>query len=181
MAPSNETAIFFNLNSLLSRPEYMSSLYLTEYLKQMQNEGYSIFVVCGEYPECEADINLPKFVPNARPIASIDLTKSDSKSDIDEDVQRAIKMSLDEWTAKNDRFQLNFDDVGAGPSNHPHGVQRLNSETDADLDAALKMSMECFNGNIEPQQSSKLPEVLTASELRDKRLAYFNSMPSKEN
>lgn len=186
-APSNETHIFFNLNSLLSRPEYMSSLYLTEYLKQMQNEGYSIFVVCGIFPECEADLNPPKFVPNtAPPVTTIDLTRSESKSsEIDEDVQRAIKLSLAEWKEKNDRFQPNIDDIAAaGPSNGlPRSVSG-SSENDADLDTALKMSMECFNGNGrelgDSSQPSAKTEVLTANQLRDKRLAYFNSLPSRE-
>ncbi|XP_064484532.1 ataxin-3-like [Ornithodoros turicata] len=44
-----------NLNSLLSGPELISSTYLSMFLVQLQQEGYSIFVVVGVLPECEAD------------------------------------------------------------------------------------------------------------------------------
>lgn len=47
--------IWFNLNSMFSKPKYMSSLYLTEYLKQMEQEGYMVFIVSGILPECGAD------------------------------------------------------------------------------------------------------------------------------
>ena len=41
----------------------MSNSYLGEFLAQLQQEGYSIFLVTGTLPECDADLVL-----QARPI-----------------------------------------------------------------------------------------------------------------
>jgi len=49
---------WFNLNSLLEGPELVSNTYLGEFLAQLQQEGYSIFIVQGQLPECEADLVL---------------------------------------------------------------------------------------------------------------------------
>ncbi|KAJ7384976.1 Ataxin-3 [Desmophyllum pertusum] len=46
---------WFNLNSLLSKPELITETYLSLFLTQLQTEGYSIFVVMGKLPESEAD------------------------------------------------------------------------------------------------------------------------------
>lgn len=68
---------WFNLNSLLEGPELVKDLnfdlnqlynqvsnsYLGEFLAQLQQEGYSIFLVTGTLPECDADLVL-----QARPI-----------------------------------------------------------------------------------------------------------------
>lgn len=111
--PSNEPFAFFNLDSLLSRPEYMSSTFLTEYLKQMQNDGYSVFVVTGEFPECEAEPI--RYEPNQhRATNVIDLSQSESNSSISEqysnkndsvddpDLDAAIKLSLDSGTTSSE-------------------------------------------------------------------------------
>uniref|UniRef100_A0A1I8HQX1 Ataxin-3 homolog n=1 Tax=Macrostomum lignano TaxID=282301 RepID=A0A1I8HQX1_9PLAT len=46
---------WFNLNSLLSGPELISESYLTLFLAQLRQEGYTIFIVVGSLPLCEAD------------------------------------------------------------------------------------------------------------------------------
>ncbi|XP_073682727.1 ataxin-3 [Garra rufa] len=46
---------WFNLNSLLTGPELISDTYLALFLAQLQQEGYSIFVIRGNLPDCEAD------------------------------------------------------------------------------------------------------------------------------
>lgn len=176
---SSEQNAFFNLDSLLSRPEYMSSTYLTEYLKQMQNEGYSIFVVSGEFPECSAE-PLPYKI-DVPPTTFIDLTKSDSKASISEsdDVQRAIQLSLADWSLRNRNVESKYD-----------GKTHSNCENDesesADLEAAMKLSLECFSSDKGPElntnslQTTSSSEQLTPSRLRDKRLAYFSGMTSDQ-
>lgn len=177
--PSNETYAYFNLDSLLSRPDYMSSSFLTEYLKQMQNEGYSIFVVSGDYPECPAEPI--KYLPNsvAPPTQFIDLTKSESKlsntSENDEDIQRAIQLSLAEYTNKYDRYmptEYMASSSGASTSTE--------STSNSDLDAALKLSLECFGGSGQELSGTNKTENLTQNQLRDKRLAYFSTMSSND-
>lgn len=176
--PSNETYAYFNLDSLFSRPDYMSSSFLTEYLKQMQNEGYSIFVVSGEFPDCPAEPL--KYLPNsvAPPTQFIDLTKSDSKasnsSENDEDIQRAIQLSLAEYSSKYDRYMPN--ECRAGSS----GGASTSTESNSDLDAAMKLSLECFSGSGQELSGSSKTETLTQNQLRDKRLAYFSTMSSND-
>ncbi|EDV29463.1 uncharacterized protein TRIADDRAFT_51826 [Trichoplax adhaerens] len=46
---------WFNLNSIKSEPELITDTYLSIYLAQLEQEGYSIFVVVGELPKCMAD------------------------------------------------------------------------------------------------------------------------------
>lgn len=53
---------WFNLNSLLAKPELITETYLSLYLTQLQAEGYSIFIVLGRLPESEAD-HLLKLCP----------------------------------------------------------------------------------------------------------------------
>ncbi|KAI8093421.1 ataxin 3 variant ref [Halteromyces radiatus] len=46
---------WYNLNSTQNAPSYLSETYLGLLLQQIQNEGYSIFVVRGILPKCIAD------------------------------------------------------------------------------------------------------------------------------
>ncbi|XP_023245868.1 ataxin-3 [Copidosoma floridanum] len=46
---------WFNLNSTLSGPHLISDTYLALFLTQLIQEGYSIFIVIGNFPPCEAD------------------------------------------------------------------------------------------------------------------------------
>ncbi|KAJ6642448.1 Ataxin-3 [Pseudolycoriella hygida] len=79
---------WFNLNSLLNKPKYMSSLYLTEYLRQMKEDGYAIFIVSGVFPDCIADHSPPFFDESVVEPPTVDLTSDD------DDLQRAIQLSL---------------------------------------------------------------------------------------
>ncbi|ORZ17378.1 Josephin-domain-containing protein [Absidia repens] len=54
---------WYNLNSTQTAPTYLSETYLGLLLQQIQDEGYSIFVVRGTLPKCIADeksIQLPR-------------------------------------------------------------------------------------------------------------------------
>lgn len=170
---ANHSYAFFNLNSLLSQPEYMSSLYLTEYLKQMLNEGYSIFVVKGEFPECPADTNPPIMLQSSRLDSAksyqfVDLTKSESTKSIgetDADLQRAIQMSLE---LERSQSSSNAPSTSNCVGNSATTTSKTLTASDQDLEAALRMSLECFS------------EPLNPSQLRDKRLAYFESLSSND-
>lgn len=177
---AKDSFAFFNLNSCLSKPEYMSSLYLTEYLKQMLHEGYSIFVVKGDLPECTADTNPPVMLQSSRldgakSFKFVDLTKSDSTKSVgetDADLQRAIQLSLElershssnntasvTWTLGGDSSGSSSSSSNAVPS-----TSKTLTASDQDLENAVRLSLECFN------------EPIDQSKLRDKRLAYFESL-----
>ncbi|EFC44584.1 predicted protein, partial [Naegleria gruberi] len=42
---------WFNLNSTLDEPEYLSQTYISLFIEQLKQEGYSIFAVRGELPQ----------------------------------------------------------------------------------------------------------------------------------
>mmetsp|Transcript_1695 Transcript_1695/g.3247 ORF Transcript_1695/g.3247 Transcript_1695/m.3247 type:complete len:370 (-) Transcript_1695:180-1289(-) len=46
---------WWNLNSLYKTPELVSQTFLTIYLEQLKMEGYSIFLVVGNLPPCQAE------------------------------------------------------------------------------------------------------------------------------
>ncbi|XP_065064642.1 ataxin-3-like [Rhopilema esculentum] len=46
---------WFNLDSNQSGPALVTGTYLSLFLAQLEKEGYSIFIVSGELPTCEAD------------------------------------------------------------------------------------------------------------------------------
>lgn len=166
---STQRIAWFNLNSVLNKPEYMSSLYIAEYLEQMKKENYSIFVIKGDLPACPADKQTPHYrllteaELAARRIPLIDLTKSSSQqSNDEEEMQRAIRMSLE--TAG-----LNPNTFNSGRSN----IRTLTSDTDAEMEAAMRLSMECFK---DPEVAVVTPAQMSESELRDKRLSYYDKI-----
>ncbi|BET02529.1 Ataxin-3 [Nesidiocoris tenuis] len=83
---------WFNLNSLLSGPELITTFYLSMFIQQLRNEGYSIFVVKGALPACEADeaIALRPVVQMPKKPKQVPLSTNPS----DDDLQRAIRLSL---------------------------------------------------------------------------------------
>lgn len=132
---------WFDLNSLLNKPRYMSSLYLTEYLRQMKEDGYSIFIVSGVFPACVADISPPHFDESIVEPPTVDLTTADS----DEDLQRAIRLSLS-----------------------------CSANSLTELEKAVEMSLECFTESRSPQNTTETSITETdVNKLREKRLAYF--------
>lgn len=109
---------WFNLNSLLNGPELISDTYLTLLLAQLKNEGYSIFVVLGELPECEADqlLRINPAEPILRPVFQRPVVTEE-----DPELQAALQLSLSE-----DNPVYN----------------RTNSSDDPDLQEALRLSLE---------------------------------------
>nr|CAD7569382.1 unnamed protein product [Timema californicum] len=92
---------WFNLNSLLTGPELLSDTHLTMFLAQLQQEGYSIFVVFGSFPECDVDqlLHLVPAVQTTKPRLinnpSKVLGSTNSKdSEEDRELQKALKLSL---------------------------------------------------------------------------------------
>lgn len=111
---------WFNLNSLLSKPELISDTYLVLFLAQLKNDGYSIFVVIGELPECEAD-QLLKQHP-AQPIVRRPPTQARVSED-DPDLQTALQLSLSE-------------------ENYSNTYNRSESCEDKELQEAVRLSLE---------------------------------------
>uniref|UniRef100_A0A8C2UIM7 ubiquitinyl hydrolase 1 n=1 Tax=Chinchilla lanigera TaxID=34839 RepID=A0A8C2UIM7_CHILA len=111
---------WFNLNSLLTGPELISDTHLALFLAQLQQEGYSIFVVRGDLPYCEAD-QLLQMIRVQQTVLKTDLEQvlegNDGLGVLDEDeedLQRALALS---------RQESDVEDEEAGPPPQGHSAQ----------------------------------------------------------
>ncbi|XP_049785796.1 ataxin-3-like isoform X2 [Schistocerca cancellata] len=127
---------WFNLNSLLSGPELISDTYLAMFLAQLQQEGYSIFVVFGDLPESEADnlLHLAPAVQHEKPRLLATIVRkvvpvSAQDSEEDQDLQRAVRLSL-------------TDNNPPRVTHIPIEIERSQSTDDTELQAALRLSLQ---------------------------------------
>lgn len=130
---------WFNLNSLLDKPQLISDTYLSCFLAQLKNEGYSIFVVFGTLPDCEADrvLKSAPIVASAlqQPRDQTQRLPSTSSYDDDPDMQAALQLSLNEVDTRDTSANLNKS-------------KNLNS-SDADLQKAIQMSLEAGTFDVD--------------------------------
>ncbi|GMT09268.1 hypothetical protein PFISCL1PPCAC_565 [Pristionchus fissidentatus] len=140
---------WFELNSCRNGPLLHTDTYVALFLKQLTDDGYAIFVVQGELPDCAAEHVIEacpvKFMPPKRKDKKEDEKKDDKKEtkafsgsghrlggdvtapiviDDDDELQEAIRRSLQEQ---------------AGPSHSSGGRSGSN---DYDLRRAMEMSTE---------------------------------------
>jgi ataxin-3 len=152
---------WFNLNSLHASPELISDTYLSLFLTQLQQEGYSIFIVNGILPDCRADQELsnkkvtqvpkPYQPPEKTEAVQMveELTKGqDGFTDEErEQYQRTIQMSIQEDEDRQLEEALAMSRASSSSTNPRVGqsdsVQNFLTE-DEMLDAALKMSLEAL-------------------------------------
>ncbi|XP_065913940.1 ataxin-3-like isoform X2 [Dysidea avara] len=81
-----------NLDSLCSAPEEVSDTHLSLFLAQLQNDGYSIFVVAGDLPVSEADREMAAFL--AKNKSGFDAPgRALGRSDLSYDTQLALAIS----------------------------------------------------------------------------------------
>ncbi|MEQ2165007.1 hypothetical protein GOODEAATRI_012564, partial [Goodea atripinnis] len=148
---------WFNLNSLLTGPELISDTYLALFLAQLQQEGYSIFVIRGNLPECEAEQILgimrvhqqqrPRLIGEDEAQTSMGYSQADvgfSVEDDDEELKRALALSRQDMDVEDE---------------------------EADVRRAIQLSMQGIAGD---EQKGGQSETLTAEELRKRRQAYFD-------
>ncbi|KAJ0009067.1 hypothetical protein NQD34_016482 [Periophthalmus magnuspinnatus] len=179
---------WFNLNSLLTGPELISDTYLALFLAQLQQEGYSIFVIRGNLPECEAEQILafmrvhqqqrPRLIgeeegQTSSGSRSVALGQNEMGVGVEEDV-------VDEDEELKRALALSRQDIDV-------------EDEEADLRRAIQMSMqgavmsntssEHQTGKVQSSQTASSAvgsqregqsETLTAEELRKKRQAYFD-------
>lgn len=157
---------WFNLNSLLTKPELISDTYLALFLAQLQQEGYSIFVVFGDLPECEADELL-----KLKPVVSLKVTSVPKKPIIEqEELQKAIEMSLNSDNGQS-TSKLTEDEVELQKALRL-SLQGFSQDSDSDseeaqLRKAVQMSLECKSNTPSEPNTPSLEEV------RNKRLLFI--------
>ena len=110
---------YFDLNSISTVPKLISNTYLSLYLAQLQQSGYSIFIIHGPLNNCPADDCLshspidPAYYRslieradvNSKGSTKSQKRTSSSSSFDDRDIQRAIKASVDLDTADDKALQ----------------------------------------------------------------------------
>ncbi|CAF0896397.1 unnamed protein product [Brachionus calyciflorus] len=152
---------WFNLNSMFKKPELISDTYLAILLKQLEHDGYSIFIVDGDLPVSQADIHLQNGGLNVKEILQMQTFSKDelkksgetlsSEGFDDDELKKALRMSL----AENDLQQ------------HGELYPSLShqNEEDDELKRAIELSLQANSKSSEPE--------LSAEEIRQKRLEFW--------
>ncbi|XP_061467962.1 ataxin-3 isoform X5 [Rhineura floridana] len=172
---------WFNLNSLLTGPELISDTYLALFLAQLQQEGYSIFVVKGDLPDCEADqlLQMIRVQQMQRPklIGEETLQSRDQRVQKTEPEQTVDVNHPFDGTGMLDEDEENFQKALA------LSRQEIDMEDEeADLRRAIQLSMQgglrsgfsdSCTQNVPHSSATSHSESLTSEELRQRRQAYF--------
>ncbi|XP_024061763.1 ataxin-3 isoform X10 [Terrapene carolina triunguis] len=162
-------------------PELISDTYLALFLAQLQQEGYSIFVVKGDLPDCEADqlLQMIQVQQMQRP----KLIGEETAQSRDERVQKTdLEQALDvnhpfDGTGMLDEDEENFQRALA------LSKQEIDMEDEeADLRRAIQLSMQgghqsefsdSVSQNIPHSSGTSQFESLSSEELRRRRQTYF--------
>ncbi|NXB81740.1 ATX3 protein, partial [Donacobius atricapilla] len=172
---------WFNLNSLLMGPELISDTYLALFLAQLQQEGYSIFVVKGDLPDCEADqlLQMIRVQQMQRPkLIGEEAAQSRDQRLPRSDVDQAIEVNHPfDGTGMLDEDEENFQRALA------LSRQEIDMEDEeADLRRAIQLSMQgsrqnelsgSLPQNVPQSSHSSQADALSSEELRRRRQAYF--------
>ncbi|GBG34807.1 Ataxin-3 [Hondaea fermentalgiana] len=133
----------WDLNSLKKRPACISLFYLSAYLGQLREEGYSIFVVEGTLPPLFTDMNAMGkrsdwFVPGVDDVGVDDSAPQRlNPDDVDDpDLRAALRASM----ASSSSYGNHSTAATAGERYSVGAFDSL-EESDSDLQAALAMSM----------------------------------------
>uniref|UniRef100_A0A2K5KGM7 ubiquitinyl hydrolase 1 n=1 Tax=Colobus angolensis palliatus TaxID=336983 RepID=A0A2K5KGM7_COLAP len=166
---------WFNLNSVLMGPELVSDTYLALFLAQLQQEGYPMFVVKGDLPDCEADqllqmirvqqMHRPKPIgeelAQLKEVHKTDLERvleaNDGSAMLDEDeedLQRALALS---------RQEIDMEDE------------------EADLRRAIQLSMQVAEIYLKIFHGHQVQTLLQKSFGRDEKPTLKNSSKSSNS
>nr|XP_009688076.1 PREDICTED: ataxin-3 isoform X3 [Struthio camelus australis] len=162
-------------------PELISDTYLALFLAQLQQEGYSIFVVKGDLPDCEADqlLQMIRVQQIQRPkLIGEETAQSRDQRLPKSNVDQAIEVNHPfDGTGMLDEDEENFQRALA------LSRQEIDMEDEeADLRRAIQLSMQGsrrseFLDSV-PQNFPQSPHTsqsdsLSSEELRRRRQAYF--------
>ncbi|XP_013372648.1 PREDICTED: ataxin-3 isoform X3 [Chinchilla lanigera] len=167
---------WFNLNSLLTGPELISDTYLALFLAQLQQEGYSIFVVKGDLPDCEADqlLQMIRVQQMHRPkLIGEELAQLKE--------QRVLKTDLEQVLEGNDGSGMLDEDEEDLQRALALSRQEIDMEDEeADLRRAIQLSMQGSCRNISQDVPQTSGTNLTFEELRRRREAYFEKQQQQQ-
>lgn len=168
---------WFNLNSLLTGPELISDTYLALFLAQLQQEGYSIFVVKGDLPDCEADqlLQMIKVQQMHRPkLIGEELAQLKEQSALKADLERILETADGAGVLDEDE-----DDLQRALAISRQEIDMEDEE--ADLRRAIQLSMQGSSRNMSQDSPQTSSTNLTSEELRKRREAYFEKQQQHQH
>uniref|UniRef100_A0A2R8ZCW5 ubiquitinyl hydrolase 1 n=1 Tax=Pan paniscus TaxID=9597 RepID=A0A2R8ZCW5_PANPA len=148
---------WFNLNSLLAGPELISDTCLANFLARLQQQAYSVFVVKGDLPDCEAD-QLLQIIS----VEEMDTPKLNRKKLVKEKEHRVYKTVLEKVSEESDESGTSDQDEEDFQRALELSRQETNRE-DEDLRRTIELSMQGSSGNTS-QDLPKTSRVTPASE-----------------
>lgn len=167
---------WFNLNSINTGPELISETYLALFLTQLQSEGYSIFIVIGPLPDCEADSVL-KVAPvvqtsparSARPLSNRSKTPPTESSDMDLSMRAAIEASRNEIDDEDSSLQRAMEmSLRSAPAHPGFPASDAEMNENESLKRALALSLQASVGgsssstSVETYSGSSATSLTTA-------------------
>ncbi|XP_005068454.2 ataxin-3 isoform X3 [Mesocricetus auratus] len=167
---------WFNLNSLLTGPELISDTYLALFLAQLQQEGYSIFVVKGDLPDCEADqlLQMIKVQQMHRPkLIGEELAQLKEQSVLKADLERVLEAADGAGILDEDE-----DDLQRALAISRQEIDMEDEE--ADLRRAIQLSMQGSSRSMSQDSPQTSSTSLTSEELRKRREAYFEKQHQQQ-
>jgi len=139
---------WFNLNSIKAYPELISDTYLSLLLAQLQTEGYSIFIITGEIPQCESQ-QILELCPVTSQAYKIYIEKQRVKTQPKEDAAKkevieieppkVVYETADENKVRNKRLQY-FESKQTASNDSVPKAENLSE--DEMLKIAMEMSMQ---------------------------------------
>uniref|UniRef100_A0A3P9PGI5 ubiquitinyl hydrolase 1 n=1 Tax=Poecilia reticulata TaxID=8081 RepID=A0A3P9PGI5_POERE len=178
---------WFNLNSLLTGPELISDTYLALFLAQLQQEGYSIFVIRGNLPECEAEqiLGIMRVHQQQRPRLIGEDEAQTSMGYVSTARRRPdpTEPLTPVFTASRTSASQVQTDAGFVVEDEDEELKRALAlsrqdmdveDEEADVRRAIQLSMQGVKSSSADEGQKVQSETLTAEELRKRRQAYFD-------
>ena len=169
---------WFNLNSIKAYPELISETYLSLLLAQLQTEGYSIFIVSGQLPECEAaqllevcavtQDDYKKFVEDQRAKnvkSTADSRKNSNKLPLDNSQASSPPAPVDPIEVREKRLKY-LDKYKYNAVETDKTAEVIEIKKTAEAIAAKKTSAEVDTEKTSQDASNKLDEMTEEEMLR---------------
>mmetsp|Transcript_39325 Transcript_39325/g.47649 ORF Transcript_39325/g.47649 Transcript_39325/m.47649 type:complete len:308 (+) Transcript_39325:135-1058(+) len=153
---------WFELNSMCDAPKRLTPTFVSNFLQQFQADGYSIFIVQGDYPVCELEKPHKKKELKEAAEACTESTAFSGGA-----INQPAESSTTAFTGSSNSLR-----GGPAPSSAPAAdIDPAMYADDPELAAAIAASLQDVQPT--PQPTPPEPSIDPAEEMRRKRLARF--------
>lgn len=172
-----------NLNSTLKRPQFISDMYLNLLLLQLQQDGYSVFVVRGQLPRSAADELISQLPDSAIIYGDVDSQSHSQSQSQSQSSQPSLTQSKSISSSGNihtlsslssSKSDASSKSFGKTTSGNPASLSKSNSGTSGiDSFAPNSEIAKKLENALPPQPTVTRP--VDMDEVRAKRLQRFAS------